>query len=99
MLEGGTRPRGALRKMIDLLASLLSAWESDQYEGVPGVEVLAHVVESRGETRAEFARAMGISPQVVSNVLNGERGISKNLAVKLSKRLHLEASVFLGVAS
>ncbi len=96
MMEG-TRPKGALRKIISLLAPLLEEYELRKHPpvSVSGREALAYIVEQRGESRSEFARAMGIRPQVVSNVLNGKRGISKKLAARLGEKLKLDAVVFL----
>ncbi len=97
MTLGGTNPKGAIGKMVDLLSRLLSDYEADNFTrpNVSGRELLEHIIESRGETRASFARAMSVRPQVISNILNGHREISKALALKLGSTLHMQPGVFL----
>jgi len=97
MQEGGTRPKTAIRKVLGVLTVLLEAYETQEFgkPHVSGKELLAYVIENRGETRAAFARAMGLRPQLVSNVLNGKRGISKRVAQLLGDRLHMDPLVFL----
>lgn len=97
MTLGGTNPKGALGKMVDLLSRLLSDYEADSLAqpDVNGRELLEHIIESRSETRTDFARAMNIRPQVISNILNGHREISKALALKLGSALLMQPGAFI----
>lgn len=97
MALAGSSPAAQAGKMIDLLAKLLGDYEAETFEQphVSGREILAHILESRGDSRVDFARAMDISPQVLSNVLNGQRTISKKLALQLAEKLSMDAGPFL----
>ena len=97
MTLGGTNPKGAVGRMVDLLSRLLSDYEADSLvqPDVNGRELLEHIIESRNETRSAFARAMGIRPQVISNILNEHREISKAVALKLGSALHMQPGAFI----
>ena len=97
MTLGGTNPKGAVGRMVDLLSRLLSDYEADTLvrAAVSGRELLKHIIESRGETRSDFARAMDVRPQVISNILNGHRDISKKLSLQLGAALKMQPGAFL----
>ena len=52
----------------------------------PGV-FLREELDTRNTQHKEAAKALGISPQFLSDVLNGKRGISAALAVRLGRYL------------
>lgn len=84
-------------KFLDLLAMLVAHYEAQAYP-VPDVspgDVLAHLIEQRGATKAEVAQATGIPRQTITNAVNGDRGISKANAVKLARYFHVSPSLFL----
>lgn len=51
----------------------------------PGSVVLAECVEPSGLSITEAARALGVSRIALSELVNGRRGISPEMAVRLSK--------------
>jgi HTH-type transcriptional regulator/antitoxin HigA len=84
--------------LLELLAMLVAQYEAQKYPvpDVPPGEVLAHLISERGVTNAEVARATGIPRQTITNIVNGDRGISKANAVKLAKYFQATPGLFLG---
>jgi HTH-type transcriptional regulator/antitoxin HigA len=82
---------------LDLLATLVAQYEAQKYPAPdvsPG-ELLAHLIEERGVTKAQVAQATGVPRQTVTNIVNGDRGISKANAVKLARYFHAAPGLFL----
>jgi len=71
---------------LEVLAMLVKAYEDRQYPIDPPspVEVLKFVMEQRGLSRKDLARAIG-SEAHVSNVLRGNRSLSLSMIVRLNK--------------
>ena len=84
-------------EMVDLLATLIEQYESIEHPTprAQPPEVLEHLIEARGMTRAQLARATGIPRSVVTNVLARRRAISKANAVKLAKYFGVSLSLFI----
>ena len=94
------RPPKAEAQLLELLSTLVMDYESRTYpdpDVSPG-EMLAHLIEARGVTRAETARATGIPRGTITSAISGNRGISKANAVALAAYFHVSAAVFLGSA-
>src|SRR5580704_11801171 len=51
----------------------------------PGLVVLQECIEPLGLTITEAAEALGVTRNTLSELVNGKRGISPELAVRLSK--------------
>ena len=51
----------------------------------PGGVVLRQCIEPLGLTITEAAQALGVTRNTLSELVNGKRGISPEMAVKLSK--------------
>jgi addiction module HigA family antidote len=82
---------------LELLATLVAQYEGQRYPAPdvsPG-EVLAHLIDERGLTKAEVAQATGIPRQTITNIVKGDRGISKANAVKLARYFHAAPGLFL----
>src|SRR5713101_4226746 len=73
------RPSRAESELIEVLATLIEQYESREHPTpqVPARQVLAHLMEARGISRAELARATGIPRSTVTNILTGRRNFSK----------------------
>jgi HTH-type transcriptional regulator/antitoxin HigA len=87
----------AERTLLELLSKLVNDYEEELYP-TPDVsprDILQHLLESRGESQAEFARAVGISRSTISEVLKGKRSISVENAFRLAEFFHVEPSLFL----
>ena len=60
----------------------------------PGMMVKPELVE-RGITQKEFAKMLGIQASHLSEVLNGKRALSTDLAVKIEETIGLPAKLLL----
>ena len=57
-------------------------------------EILSDALNERisinpGYSLRAFARDLGISPQLLSNVINGKRGMSADLATRIAGKINL----------
>ena len=90
-------PSAARSQLIEVLATLIERYESRDYptpERDPA-DVLKNLLDAKGVTPAGVAKATGIPPATISNVLARRRGISKASAVVLGKYFGVSATVFL----
>jgi HTH-type transcriptional regulator / antitoxin HigA len=89
----------AEEKLSELLGQLIERFESEQYafsveDGVTPLNILLFLMESNDLKQADLVGIIG-SKGVVSEVINGKRGISKKMAIALAQRFNVEASLFL----
>ncbi len=92
-----SNPGRETSQLIELLGTLIEQYEAQEFptpHNAPA-EMLAHYLENRGLTRAELARATGIPPSVITNVLNGRRAISKASATRLAEFFRVSVSHFI----
>ena len=85
---------------LELLSTLIVQYESRVYPAPkvsPG-EMLAHLIEARGVTRAEVARETGIAQSTITNAINGTRGISKANITNLAAYFHVSPTAFIAGA-
>ena len=68
-----------------------------EYENIiafhPGYYI-ADIIETMGIGQSEFADRMGISDEMLNNIVNGRIGISSDIARKLSVMLGMSAEVW-----
>ena len=90
------RPR-AEEDMLDVLTALVTQYEDKKYPApdVPPGEILHHLMESRGATKAEVARQTGIARQTLTNIVSGARGVSQANRKKLATFFRVAPAVFL----
>jgi len=62
----------------------------------PG-EVLSEELDSRGLTRAEFAHALHVPPRRVSAILNGQRPITADTALRLARFFDSSAEMWMAM--
>ena len=62
----------------------------------PG-ELLAEEIAARGMSQRELAALMGRSPQVISEIVRGRRGISAETALQLEAALGTAAHIWVGL--
>jgi HTH-type transcriptional regulator/antitoxin HigA len=82
--------------LLELLATLVENYESEHYP-MPNAsphEVLAHLMEARKLKQIDLVGILG-SKGVVSEVVNGKRGISKAQAKALGKFFHVSPELFI----
>lgn len=60
----------------------------------PGMMIKPEL-EERGISQKEFAKMLGIQPSHLSEVLNGKRALTTELAVKIEKAIGLPAKILL----
>ena len=83
--------------LLELLASLVAQYEQTRFAApeVSPAEMIAHLIEARGVTKAEVAAATGLPPQTITDFINGSRVIRKALRAKLAKYFHVSPDLFL----
>lgn len=83
--------------MLDVLTALVAQFEHQKYPApnVPPGEILQHLMEVRGATKAEVARQTGIARQTITNIVTGARGVSQANRAKLAAYFHVSPAVFL----
>ena len=84
-------------EMLEMLSMLVEQYESHENPtpNLPPTELLAHLLEVRGVTRAEVARETGIPKSTVSEILGGSRRISTRNVNRLAQYFDLAPGVFL----
>ena len=86
--------------LFDLVAAYLDIWER-QHDAdlkdvkVPPFEMLAYYLEERGVSAYQLAKDLDVSQGNLSAILNGQRGISKNLAKKLADYFNVSVELFI----
>lgn len=62
----------------------------------PG-EMIKDELKERGMTQKQLAAETGIKPSVLSETINGKRGVSLNVAVALEKTLGIPAEIWMNL--
>jgi HTH-type transcriptional regulator / antitoxin HigA len=91
------RPPKAEAELLELLSTLVVDYETRIFpdpEVSPG-QMLSHLIEARGVTKAETSRATGIPRGTITSAIAGDRGISKANAVALAAYFHVSPALFL----
>jgi HTH-type transcriptional regulator/antitoxin HigA len=73
---------------IELIQLLIEDYESQFVKNKPlsSAELIQLLLNEHGKTASLFAKELGISKSVISEILSGKRSISKDLAIKISNR-------------
>jgi HTH-type transcriptional regulator/antitoxin HigA len=89
-------PNRQRSEMIDLLATLIEQYESARHPTPTRSprDLLSHLLENHGLTRAELARQTGIPRSAITNILAGRRGISKQNARRLATYFKVDVGAF-----
>lgn len=93
--ESGGDERHDLAPLIDLMGTLVEAYENDrlpQPEGHPG-EILSYLMQEHGLKQADLPE-IG-SQGIVSEILNGKRNLNLRQIKALSKRFNVSPLVFM----
>lgn len=87
----------ARRQLIEVLATLIERYESRDYPSPDHdpVDMLKSLLKTREVSPAGLAKATGIPPSTISNILARRRGVSKANAVVLGEYFGVSAAVFL----
>jgi antitoxin component HigA of HigAB toxin-antitoxin module len=86
----------AQEDLLELLSSLVGHYEERCFPApdVPPGLVLAHLIDVRGVSRADLARATGIPRQTITNILTGARGIRAANRAKLAAYFQVSPHLF-----
>lgn len=71
-----------------------------EYKNIPAFHpgyYIADIIEDMGISQNEFATRMGISDEMLNNIVNGRIEISREIAKKLSVMLGTSADVWLNI--
>ncbi len=85
---------------IDLLELLLEDFDNKTIQdiGIPEemdpVEILAYLLEEHNLSKSELARQLGVSRQLITEIINYKRNISKRMVMKLSERFKIKPAAF-----
>ena len=85
---------------IDLLELLIEDYDNRTIASVGSekdmdpVEILQYLMDENKLTKAELARQLDVSRQLITEILNYKRNISKKMISKLSKRFKMQQSAF-----
>jgi len=88
-------------ELVEVLATLIEQYELREHptpKSSPN-EMLAHLMEARGEVQATVARATGIPRSTISAVLAGRRKLSTANIAALSAYFHVSPSAFMALRS
>ena len=81
---------------LDILATLIDAYESERYPMDPPdpIEAIKFRMEQQGLTRKDLEKVLGTRTRV-SEVLNRKRGLSINMIRQLHEKLGISADVLI----
>jgi len=85
---------------IDLLELLIEDFDNRTIETIGNnedmnpVEVLQYLMDENKLTKAELARQLNVSRQLITEILNYKRNISKRMITKLSGRFKMQPIAF-----
>ncbi len=82
---------------IELIQILIDEYEKrtiERPEGMKPVEMIQYLIEENGLTKSQLAKELKVSRQLITDILNYRRNISKTMINKLSERFSLNPSAF-----
>jgi HTH-type transcriptional regulator/antitoxin HigA len=82
---------------LDVLSDLVEKYEDQHYpiEAVSGLDVLRHLVESSGKTRAAIAAGAGLPESTLSEILLARRRLNTRHIGLLARYFRIDPGVFL----
>ena len=95
-LTGREKVTPAEEKLIALLTLLVEEYEGKHYavpEAGP-LDMIRHLMEVHGLRQKDLVDVFG-TPSIVSEVLNGKRGLTIEHIRRLSRRFHISPEIFL----
>ncbi len=85
---------------LDLLELLIEDFDNQTIESIGTkadmnpVEILQYLMEEHTVSKAELARQLNVSRQLITEILNYKRNISKKMITKLSERFGMQHTAF-----
>lgn len=65
-----------------------------KYKGIPANTILSFQISQFGYSQAEFAKAIGIQPQILNAIIKGHRQIPLETSLKMDEIFGLESGFF-----
>lgn len=90
-------PDPQVRGYISALGTLIEAYETDRFpepESDPA-GMIAHLIEAKGTTQADVARATGLSKATLSQIVSGARKPSRRAIGALAEHFDVDPGLFL----
>jgi len=87
----------ANQEEIELIEILIDEYENRTIQSpsrMNPVEMIAHLIEENSLSKSQLARELKVSRQLITDILNYRRNISKEMVNKLSDRFKLYPSAF-----
>src|SRR5881392_1024440 len=87
----------AEQRLAELLTLLIEDFEEKAYALKPAqpIEILKELLAGNGLKQKDLVDVFG-TPSIVSEVMNGKRGLTVEHIKRLSRRFHVSPEVFLG---
>ena len=84
-------------ELLELLSTLVEQYESQEHPTPKASQrdLLAHLLDAKGASKAEAARASDVPRSVITNVLAGRRRLSQANIVKLAAYFNVSSAEFL----
>lgn len=82
---------------IELIQILINEYENRTIEkptGMNPVEMIEYLIDENGLSKSQLAKQLNVSRQLITDILNYRRNISKTMVNKLSERFHMNPSAF-----
>jgi HTH-type transcriptional regulator/antitoxin HigA len=95
LLDAGTLDAGS-QDYLEVLSDLVEKFE-DEHEPMPAVtdaEMLRHLLDAKGTTQAKAAKEAGIAESTISEVLAGNRRLTRTHISKLASYFGVAPTVF-----
>ncbi len=83
---------------LNVLGDLVEAYEEERYpmpNKVSDARMLRHLIEAKGVSQTEVAKATGIANSTISAVLKGIRQLTREHIGKLANYFHVDPGVFI----
>ena len=82
---------------LSVLADLIESYEDRHFPiaDASEVDILRELMRANGLSQTDLAKKVGIVQSTISNVLNGNRKLTKNQVIKLAEFFGVEPSLFL----
>ena len=84
------------RDYLDVLTGLVEQYESQEFpfEPLSDAQMLRQLIDARGVSQTELARATGIVDSTISAVLKGKRSLNREHIGRLAQFFHVSPNVF-----
>jgi HTH-type transcriptional regulator/antitoxin HigA len=96
LMSHGTLTKGQ-ELYLETLVQLVQAYEAKHYpvDTVRGIEALKHLLDENQMTAADLSRLLGVHTSMGSKILKGERSLTVEHIVALSKRFAVRPDLFI----